>query len=41
MEIKIAICDDDAPICSHMEKIVQKYLTQKAIMAEIDVFYTG
>lgn len=41
MQIKIAVCDDDIKICSHIEKILMEILTHKSIAYEIDLFYSG
>ena len=41
MQIKIAICDDETKICSHIEKILTSILTHKFMTFDIDVFYSG
>lgn len=41
MQIKMAICDDDIKICSHVENMLMKVLTQKFIQYDIDIFYSG
>ena len=41
MQIKIAICDDEINICSHIKKILTKILTDKFTKFDIDVFCNG
>ena len=41
MYIKMAVCDDEDEICSYIENILQKILTNKCIEYEIDVYNSG
>ena len=41
MQIKIAICDDEIKICSHIENMLKYILSQKFLEYDIDVFYSG
>lgn len=39
--IKIAICDDDNTLCSHLEKLLEELLEEYSEKYEIEIFYTG
>lgn len=39
--IKIAICDDDAYICSEIEKVILDFRKTSTVEMEIEVFYSG
>ena len=39
--MKIAICDDEAEICSQLEKILSNLLKKRKVSYDIDVFYSG
>jgi DNA-binding LytR/AlgR family response regulator len=41
LQIKIAVCDDDIEICSHIENILMAILTHKFSKYEVDIFYSG
>ena len=41
MEIKIAICDDEEVISIQLETTIMKYLKQKGIPCQVDVFCSG
>lgn len=41
MYIKIAICDDEDEICSCIENMLEKILTDKCIEYEIDIYNSG
>lgn len=41
MQIKLAVCDDDIKICSHIENILINILSHKFLEYDIDVFYSG
>ncbi|MFW5669090.1 MAG: LytR/AlgR family response regulator transcription factor [Acetivibrio ethanolgignens] len=39
--VKIAICDDDAYICSEIEKVIFDFGKTSTVEMEIEVFYSG
>lgn len=39
--LKIAICDDDRGITSHLEKILENYTKQSSVQIEIEIFFDG
>ncbi|MFI3255476.1 MAG: LytTR family DNA-binding domain-containing protein [Eubacteriales bacterium] len=39
--LKIAICDDDLPICTQLKEIVKTHCTTKEIEFEVQPFYQG
>ena len=41
MQIKLAVCDDEIKICSHIENILINILSHKFLEYDIDVFYSG
>ncbi len=41
MEMKIAICDDEIGVCTKLEEIVSRVLSDSQIVYMIDVFYSG
>lgn len=39
--IKVAICDDEAAICTQIERIVEKFSRQEAVAMDVELFLTG
>ena len=41
MMFKVAVCDDDQVICSHIDQIIFNYARENKLHVETDVFYSG